>query len=150
MFICKQLQTIITILEGECLPPGLWEMDPLYRLCFVEIQWLHVHRRGIYGYGYIHGYPRENLWIWIWIWIWIWMGNFISMASLTKTFSPDFLRFTWTPLGSSGGLDPLAPLQPATPLPSECFTVPSWSLYCDRTWRPSCATSTEPVICLAS
>jgi len=45
-------------------------------------QMRRVHRIGIYGYGYIHGYQRKNLWIWIWIWIWIWMGNFISTASL--------------------------------------------------------------------
>ena len=43
-------------------------------LCFEKIPWLHVQRIGIYGYGYIHGYPRKILWIWIWIW----MGNEIS------------------------------------------------------------------------
>jgi len=60
---------------------SLGDGPPLPLLCFVEIQWIHVHRVGIYGYGYIHGYPRKNLWIWIWIWI----GNFISKASLLIT-----------------------------------------------------------------
>ena len=55
---------------------SLGDGPPLPLLCFVE--WLHVHRIGVCGYGYIHGYLRKNLWIWIWIW----MGNFISTASL--------------------------------------------------------------------
>jgi len=60
-----------------------WSMvdgPPLLLLCFVEIEFsgYNVHRIGVRGYGYIHGYPRKNLWIWIWIW----MGNFISTASL--------------------------------------------------------------------
>ena len=61
---------------------SLGDGPPLPLLCFVEIQWLHLHSIGVRGYGYIHGYPRKNLWIWIWIWIW--MENFISTASLTK------------------------------------------------------------------
>ena len=68
-----------TILGGKCLCPGPLGMDALMSpLCFEEIPWLHVQRRGVCGYGYIQGYPRKNLWIWIWIW----MGNFISTASL--------------------------------------------------------------------
>jgi len=59
------------------LCPGLLG-TPLSPLCFKEIPWLHVQRREACGYGYIHWYPRKNLWIWIWIW----MGNFISTASL--------------------------------------------------------------------
>jgi len=33
---------------------------PLPLLCFVEIQWLHVHRIEIYRHGYIHGYPPQK------------------------------------------------------------------------------------------
>ena len=70
LYLNMQFQKIIIILGGECMRPGLWGIDPpLPLLCFVEIQWLHVHRICIYRYGYIHGYPRKNLWIWIWIWI---------------------------------------------------------------------------------
>jgi len=30
------------------------------QLCFVGSQWIHnIYRTGIYGYGYIHGYPRK-------------------------------------------------------------------------------------------
>jgi len=46
--------------------PGHWGMDALASmLYFVEIQWLHVHRIGVcgYGYGYEYGweisYPRQ-------------------------------------------------------------------------------------------
>jgi len=39
--------------------------------------WIHLHRTGIYGYGYIHGYPSKQK-----LWIWIWMENFISTATL--------------------------------------------------------------------
>jgi len=53
--------------------------DVFALLYFVKICGLYVRRRGVCGYGYIHGYP----WIYPWIstenlWIWIWMGNFIS------------------------------------------------------------------------
>ena len=77
-------------------------------------------------------------------------GKFHIHGKPDKNLLTGFFTFHMDPSGQLRGLDPLAPFQPATPLPSECFTVPSWSLYCDRTWRPSCATSTEPVICLAS
>ena len=37
--------------------------DSRNQLCFVGSQWigrdLHLYRTGIYGYGYIHGYPRK-------------------------------------------------------------------------------------------
>ena len=80
---------------------GGWALLPL--LCFVEIQWLHVHRIGVRGYGYIHGYPRKNLWIWIWIW----MGNFISTASLRKsTILPTPLLFRLKFEGVPFGVDP--------------------------------------------
>ena len=42
---------------------SLGEGTSLPLLCFVEIHWLHVHRRGVRGYGYIHGYPRKNPWM---------------------------------------------------------------------------------------
>jgi len=44
--------------------------------CFVDIQWIQVCRIRIYGYGYIHRYPRKIYGLWIWIW------NFISTATL--------------------------------------------------------------------
>jgi len=44
--------------------------------CFVDIQWIQVYRICIYGYGYIHGYPRKIYGLWIWMW------NFISTATL--------------------------------------------------------------------
>ena len=85
---------------GECLRVfGGWT-PPLPLLCFVEIQWLNVNRIGVCGYGYIHGYPRKNLWIWIWTW----MGNFISTASLefwqliTHQWSVNAACFTATTL----------------------------------------------------
>jgi len=28
-------------------------------MCFVGIQWLHVHRIGVYGYGWEMLYPRQ-------------------------------------------------------------------------------------------
>jgi len=43
------------------------EWTPLSPLCFEEITLLHVQKRGVYGYGYIHGHLCKNLWIWIWI-----------------------------------------------------------------------------------
>jgi len=33
--------------------------DRRNQLCFVGSQWIHLYRTGIYGYGYIHGYPRK-------------------------------------------------------------------------------------------
>ena len=33
--------------------------DSRNQLCFVGSQWIHLYRTGIYGYGYIHGYPRK-------------------------------------------------------------------------------------------
>jgi len=72
-----------TILGRKCLRLVLGENDVLAVLYFVETCGLYVSKRGVCGYGYIHGYP----WIYTWIftenlWIWIWMGNFISTASL--------------------------------------------------------------------
>jgi len=43
-----------------CASLSLGMDPPLPLLCFVESWWLHVHRIGIYGYGYIHGYPRKK------------------------------------------------------------------------------------------
>jgi len=67
----------VTILGGECLREEnvFDERMPLPLLCFVEIQWLHVHRISMDLSMDIH---VKNPWIWIWIW----MGNFISTASL--------------------------------------------------------------------
>jgi len=40
-----------------------WENDVLALLYFVKICGLYVRKRGVCGYGYIHGYP----WIYLWI-----------------------------------------------------------------------------------
>ena len=86
MLILRQFQIIITILGGECLRLCLWGMGPICLCCALWkfSGYMTVHRIGIYGYGYIHGYPRKNLWIWIWIW----MGNFICTASLLLLLLP--------------------------------------------------------------
>jgi len=33
------------------------------------LKWLHVHMIGVYGYGYIHGYPGKICGLWIEIWV---------------------------------------------------------------------------------
>jgi len=33
--------------------------DSRNQLCFVGSHWIHLYRTSIYGYAYIHGYPRK-------------------------------------------------------------------------------------------
>jgi len=47
-------------MRGMSASLSLGDGPPLPLLCFVEIKWLHVHRIGVRGYRYIHGYPRKN------------------------------------------------------------------------------------------
>jgi len=50
---------IFTIFRGKCLRLVLGENDVLALLYFVKICELYVRKRGVCGYGYIHGF----LWI---------------------------------------------------------------------------------------
>jgi len=50
-----------------------WGMDALALLYFAEIWWLYA-------------ICTHDWHLWIWIWIWIWMANFISTASLARSF----------------------------------------------------------------
>jgi len=66
MQICVYFFNLIyffTISEGKCMRLVFWENDVLALLYFVKICGLYVRKRGVCGYGYIHGYP----WIYLWI-----------------------------------------------------------------------------------